>query len=249
MRTTSRRIGVLACALVLFTATTASAQVIGTFRWQLAPYCNVVTLTVSQVGSAFRLDGDDDLCGAAVHAPATGIANVNASGVVSMGITIVRNDGITVQSAASISLPALTGTWSDDFGNSGTFAFNAPSPSPGTPRRLTLRGNYNVSTPAVPASDTAISFGRPLPAAPHAVFMRLDSPPNANCPGTAAAPEALPGYFCVYEAVTSNIFGGAICHGTAHCDGFADRWGGLLDLVLTDSSLRAYNTGTWAVTP
>jgi hypothetical protein len=249
MMRTIRRIGVLTSAIVLFAATMASAQVIGPFRWQFAPYCNVVTLTVSQVGSVFRLDGDDDLCGAAVHATATGTAYVNASGVVSMGITIVRSDGITVQNAVNISLPALTGTWSDDFGNSGTFAFGAPSPSPGTPRRLTFRGDYAVIIEVGSASDTAISFGRSLPTAPHAVFMRLASPPNANCPGTAVAPEALPGYFCVYEGATSNIFGGGICHGTAQCDGFADRSGGLLDLTVADSSSRAYNVGTWAVTP
>ncbi len=38
-------------------ASTASAQTIGTFRWRTAPYCNVMTVTVTQVGSFYRLEG------------------------------------------------------------------------------------------------------------------------------------------------------------------------------------------------
>lgn len=32
------------------------AQPIGTFRWQLQPYCNIVTLNVTQHGAVFTLD-------------------------------------------------------------------------------------------------------------------------------------------------------------------------------------------------
>lgn len=38
---------------IVFAASTASAQVIGTFRWQFAPYCNVVTLRVEQKGDVY----------------------------------------------------------------------------------------------------------------------------------------------------------------------------------------------------
>jgi hypothetical protein len=39
----------------------ASAQELGTFRWQLPPHCNVLTMTVEQRGATYRLDGTDDL--------------------------------------------------------------------------------------------------------------------------------------------------------------------------------------------
>ncbi len=51
-------------AAVLY-ASAVSAQSIGTFPFQLAPYCNVVTLTVTQIGNTLTLDGYDDQCGAA----------------------------------------------------------------------------------------------------------------------------------------------------------------------------------------
>jgi hypothetical protein len=36
--------------VLLAPAATTSAQVIGTYRRQLQPYCNLVTVTVTQVG-------------------------------------------------------------------------------------------------------------------------------------------------------------------------------------------------------
>ena len=41
-------------------ASASSAQNLGTFRWQLQPFCNVVSLAVEQQGAAFQLTGFDD---------------------------------------------------------------------------------------------------------------------------------------------------------------------------------------------
>ena len=43
---------------------TVHAQSLGTFRWQLQPYCNIITVQVTQIGSVYRLEGTDDRCGA-----------------------------------------------------------------------------------------------------------------------------------------------------------------------------------------
>ena len=40
-----------------------SAQALGTFRWQLQPFCNVVTLTIARENGVYTLDGVDDGCG------------------------------------------------------------------------------------------------------------------------------------------------------------------------------------------
>ncbi len=48
----------------------ATAQPLGTFRWQLQPYCNVLTLNISHRGGIYTLDGTDDRCGAAQTASA-----------------------------------------------------------------------------------------------------------------------------------------------------------------------------------
>ncbi len=63
---------VLACGVVA--GPTASAQVIGTFRWQFAPFCNTVTLTVEQKGGLYALTGFDDMCGGARRGGASGTA-------------------------------------------------------------------------------------------------------------------------------------------------------------------------------
>lgn len=54
-----------------------SAQVFGTFPWQMQPYCNVVTLTLTSTPAGFTLDGADDQCGATNKASAVGVASFN----------------------------------------------------------------------------------------------------------------------------------------------------------------------------
>ena len=61
IRTPFRWSGALALALL---AARADAQPLGTFRWQLQPHCNVLSLTVTQVEGVYRLEGTDDQCGA-----------------------------------------------------------------------------------------------------------------------------------------------------------------------------------------
>jgi hypothetical protein len=102
------------------------AQPLGSFSWQLQPYCNVVTVTATQVGSAYTLDGFDDQCGAAQRAPVTGLASPNPDGTIGFGLTIVAApSGAPVHAAARISLATLSGTWNDSTGAGGAFAFGA----------------------------------------------------------------------------------------------------------------------------
>lgn len=71
--------------LVTLMASSASAQPIGTFQWQLQPFCNVVTLTVSQVGGIYTLHGYNDQCGAEQRAPVSGTATLNPDGSIGLG--------------------------------------------------------------------------------------------------------------------------------------------------------------------
>lgn len=129
-----RRMFALGAAAALVTATAAEAQSLGTFRWQLQPYCNVLTLAVTQVGSAYRVEGRDDLCGAGKAASAIGTAYLNPDGTVGFGLTVVPPQGPAVQVTAAIALSGLSGTWSDSDGNLGIFAFRPGPPTPGSPR-------------------------------------------------------------------------------------------------------------------
>ncbi len=114
-------------------ATAAHAQTLGTYAWQLQPYCNVVTLTVTQNGSVYTLDGWDDQCGAAQKAPLVGGATLNPDGSIGFGLHITTvPGGVPVSLDARISVASLSGPWSDSAGNAGTLAFAASSG--GSPR-------------------------------------------------------------------------------------------------------------------
>jgi hypothetical protein len=116
-------------ALVLVGATLAAVpdaqgQVFGTFPWQMQPYCNVVTLTLTSTPAGFTLDGTDDQCGALNKASTVGIAAFNAGGNVTLSFTIVTAPtGKPIHVSAVVSPANGSGTWTDSVGNTGTFAF------------------------------------------------------------------------------------------------------------------------------
>lgn len=126
----------LACTLSLVSSalSPAHAQTVGTFRWQLQPYCNVITTTITQSGGVYTVDGTDDLCGANPRAAVTGLAFLNANGTVSFGLSLVVPPSPTaIQLTATIDLGSLGGTWQDSAGNTGAFVFS-PAAVSGSPR-------------------------------------------------------------------------------------------------------------------
>jgi hypothetical protein len=113
----------------------ADAQTLGTFRWQLQPYCNVLTVVVTQVGAVYRVEGTDDQCGAATRAAVIGTAFQNPNGSIGFGLNVVAAPGGTAAPIdAAIALATLSGTWRDSGGQSGTFAFTPGAGSGGSPR-------------------------------------------------------------------------------------------------------------------
>jgi hypothetical protein len=112
-----------------------AAQPLGTFRWQLQPYCNVVTIAVTQSGALFTLDGSDDQCGAAQRAAMVGTAFLNPDGSIGIGLSTVLAPGAApVHIDARIDASSLNGPWHDSAGNTGTFVFT-PGPGVGGPLR------------------------------------------------------------------------------------------------------------------
>src|SRR5262249_45982284 len=107
---------------------------LGTIPWQVAPFCNVVTLNVVQEGPAFSLSGFDDNCGGA-HSAAYGAASFNPDGTVSLGLTVLAANGAAEQfSVVLTAASGFSGTWQDASGNTGDFLINPSLPTPGTPR-------------------------------------------------------------------------------------------------------------------
>jgi hypothetical protein len=153
-------------AAVLFTASTAHAQAIGTFRWQQQPYCNVITLNVVQQGTVYQVDGYDDQCGAGTRAAAAGIAFLNPNGSIGFGLTIVTSPGGTpVHLDATIDLASLNGTWRDSGGATGPFTFVVGGTSGGPPRAARVHAldvsayTGAVDGPVLPSNVGCMFFG------------------------------------------------------------------------------------------
>jgi hypothetical protein len=254
MTATGRVIVMLTVASGLIGAVDASAQVLGTFRWQLAPSCNVVTLRVEQKGTVYELSGTDDECGATTQTAVNGSAYLNPNGSISMGFTSVRPDGFSIATNVSLTnLAMLSGTWADEWGNSGTFTFSPPSPAPGTVRRITLRGDYAIIYPATAANSDGsqgIAFGRTLPSAPQAPaanIIPIGGAPTANCPGNVTNPQAAPGHMCVYERQRINVASLQVFNAGTGIVGNPNNSGASL-YVRSTAAGNVYSYGRWAVT-
>ena len=156
----TRRLAVLIplLALLLVPALPASAQPVpmGVFTWQLAPYCNVLSLTTSQDGAVYTFDGTDNQCGASTVATARGLAVINPNGTVGIGLTIVTSPGgLPVHVQGTIDMGSLGGPWTDDHGNSGTLVF-APAAPTGVPRPLVSAGIPNGAVTSAKILDGTI---------------------------------------------------------------------------------------------
>ena len=127
-------------AMVTGQAHGAEAQTLGTYRWQLLPYCNVVSLTATQQGAQYLLDGTDDQCGVG-GAAVRGLGFANPNGTIGFGFTILTTPGARpVHVDATLNLPSLGGTWRDSDGHSGAFLFLTGAPAAGTPRPTASAG-------------------------------------------------------------------------------------------------------------
>ncbi len=129
----------IAC-LIIASVSSVSAQPLGTFRWQMQPYCNVLTLNVSQQSGVYALDGTDDRCGAAQAASARGMAFLNPNGTIGFGVTMVQPGGVPVHLEATLNAASLAGTWRDSSGASGNLVLTPGAGTAGPPRQVSTSG-------------------------------------------------------------------------------------------------------------
>jgi len=129
-------LGGLVLSWAFLSASAAEAQPVGTFRWQLRPYCNVVTVAVTQNGGVYRLEGTDDQCGAGSGPGSViGTAFPNPDGTIGLGLNIVAAPGGTPSPVhATLTLSTLGGTWRDSGGQTGAFVFTPGAGTGGSPR-------------------------------------------------------------------------------------------------------------------
>ena len=189
----------------------ASAQPLGTFTWQLQPFCNVLTLSVVQQGPVYLLDGYDDLCGDPVHAPASGIATPSPSGSINVGLTIVLGGGAPVHVRAAIDLPGISGSWNDSAGHFGQFAFAAATGGSARPGVTTQIGQRlivaGVTTPLISTRRAGGTLEAPAAVAAGDLLGRLDA---TGFDGTVYAGSRVGMTFNATETWTPTRHGSAI---------------------------------------
>jgi hypothetical protein len=118
------------------------------------------------------------------------------------------------------------------------------------PYPKTMRGTYLVSDTVSGASVfsyDSLSFSFTLATAPSVVFMPAGGAANANCTGSATAPQAAAGFLCIYESVATNAtdFTFADAGGSI---GSASPYGLLIRITSGGAGLSR-SMGGWAVTP
>lgn len=129
-----RHVVLFALVTLFACAVPASAQSLGTFRWQLQPFGSVLNLNVVQQGTIYLLNGFEAQCGGNPSLPAWGVAVPQANGSVFIGVTTITNAGHGLHTRAFINLTDFSGGWADNANQSGTFAFNPGTTCPGSPR-------------------------------------------------------------------------------------------------------------------
>src|SRR6478735_487684 len=95
------RLALVAAAVAAATAVPARAQGVGPLKWQLQPYCNVVTFTATPEAAGFRLAGVDDGCGTTAS-PAEGRATINADGSVTLAFVVIAADGTPIHTSSRL---------------------------------------------------------------------------------------------------------------------------------------------------
>src|SRR5262245_10054339 len=87
-----------------------AGQAVGTVLWQLAPFCNVLTLAAVVEGPGAVLSGFDENCGGA-HSAAYGTVSLNPDGTLNLGLTIVTGGGPGEHLDAVLDLATVSGPW------------------------------------------------------------------------------------------------------------------------------------------
>jgi hypothetical protein len=119
----------LATLAVLVNAGLGEAQ---TFRFQLKPFCNKVTLSLVQSTSqsVVGIVGYDDNCGENPRAPIHGTAVLNPNGSITLGYTtslpfsVYQRTDVGLQTSVELPANSNVGSWTNDDGESGTFVFD-----------------------------------------------------------------------------------------------------------------------------
>jgi hypothetical protein len=148
---------VVAVGMMSATVPGMRAQALGTFQWQLQPYCNVVTLSVHLDAGVYALNGYDDQCGGPAPGSVVGTAFLSPDGTIGLGLSGATAPGAApVMLYARLSPATVSGTWHDSAGNSGAFVFTQGAATGVAPRPVPPNGIRPASVTAQQIAPGAV---------------------------------------------------------------------------------------------
>lgn len=111
---------------------------------------------------------------------------------------------------------------------------------------IMLQGNSTVSGPG---QATGVSFGATFATAPTPHYIKIGDAIPAGCSGTAAAPNAAPGHFCVFETEAVGVGANrGICRGGPASCGVTDPFGAGIYATTAGSGVWEV-LASWAARP
>lgn len=151
----------LMVAAILGSVAEGAAQTFGTLVWQTQPYCNRLSLTLTNTPGGFTVAGTDDGCGAARKATVTGALVLNADGTAGLRISIAPTDGArAVDLSATVSTAHGSGTWSDSVGQGGALVLGGAVG--GLPVRPATPTPTDVAANPMTQDDPCLAAERPV---------------------------------------------------------------------------------------
>ena len=141
-------------------AGSACAQSLGTFRWNLSPFCNVLNLTITQTPQGYSGAGFDDSCGS-TQVPIDAIFTVSGGSTVRGTFSEILPDGSTIFTSLQLSLSGFNGTWNDSAGNSGPLIFNQAFTSGSARQAQKELWAYVISNAGLHATSGGITVTHP----------------------------------------------------------------------------------------
>lgn len=170
----SIRVALLAVLTAVAFPAAASAQgplspvSLGTFHWQLQPFCNTLSLTIIQEGGQFRVQGTESCDAADVSQPVHGMATADAAGTIYFSVRTSFPGGSSSEGTwvwASLSLATLNGNWQDDADRRGQL-IRVSGPVAGANRRGIPANTFlHIVTPTnrqPGGGDNVTCFSHPL---------------------------------------------------------------------------------------
>lgn len=190
---------------------------------------------------------DGTIVGAKLRNGTVTAGKINVKGL-SVPNATHATEAVTAMTAATAST-ATTATSATSASTATTAGTATTALSPGTlASGKTETGVYSVDfqAQAGDSGSAAISFPFPLAAAPKVEWLGPGTS-DANCPGSAASPQAAAGYLCVYATTEHNVASRCVDDTSGACAGAALPYGAVAELTAAGTG-RTTSAGTWAVT-